>query len=496
MIKISNKVKKIQKNFWNNCLFHPTDAIEDPWGRRILDRFAKDKSIQTVRIWAMFEDIVYIDESGEMAYDFRLTDLRLDYLLKKGFNILIAYGMIPECIASNKHSLSNVAKNKTRYKGKMINTSEPTDYKLWEEICYNYTQHLVDRYGTDEVSKLYIQCLNEPDIKEFFIPEYTNEQYEERVGKYSKLYTSFVNGVVRASDKLHIGGPVLSSVEGFLECFLNFIKESGTRLDFIAVHNYARTFHVPLNEGTKKFDVRNWLEKQSVYQDIIDRCGFSDTEIVVDEWGMSSMGFFNIEECPSFIARDTEVYSSYYVKLIHQIIEKDFKISKMLLCLSGQHEMVTEFSGFRNFFSLSFAPKPIYNAFVLGSRLYEKILSYENENENLYVIPTKNEKGSYAVLLTYSKHEFEEDLPEITEDLVFDEDISSKTVTVYCIDKNTANSYRFYEKMGKPEKLSEEQIKLLREEGNLKPVSQFVACKSDKISLRLTANSTYLVEVL
>ena len=62
MIKIGNKVEKKQLNFWNNCIFHPTDAIEDPWGKRILDRIAKDKAIHTVRIYAMFEDIVYEDD--------------------------------------------------------------------------------------------------------------------------------------------------------------------------------------------------------------------------------------------------------------------------------------------------------------------------------------------------------------------------------------------------------------------------------------------------
>ena len=29
MIQIINNVLKKQNNFWNQCLFHPTDAIED-----------------------------------------------------------------------------------------------------------------------------------------------------------------------------------------------------------------------------------------------------------------------------------------------------------------------------------------------------------------------------------------------------------------------------------------------------------------------------------
>ena len=92
MIKIGNKVEKVQKNFWNNCLFHPTDAVEDTWGKRILDKMSEDKTIKTVRIYTMLEDIVYMDEDGNLQYDFRVSDLRIDYLLEKGYNLISFMG--------------------------------------------------------------------------------------------------------------------------------------------------------------------------------------------------------------------------------------------------------------------------------------------------------------------------------------------------------------------------------------------------------------------
>ena len=73
-MKIFSDVEKKQKNFWNGCLFHPTDAVEDPWGKRILDQISKDKAIKMVRIYTMFEDIVYLNENNELQYDFRLSD--------------------------------------------------------------------------------------------------------------------------------------------------------------------------------------------------------------------------------------------------------------------------------------------------------------------------------------------------------------------------------------------------------------------------------------
>ena len=134
MIKIESTVIKKQSNFWSEAVFHPTDAVEDPWGKRILDRISKDQAIRTVRIYTMLEDIVYVGGNGELCYDFRLSDLRLDYMLEKGFDLLLSYGGIPDCIASSTANKTSVSKNKTRYKGKLWNSAPPKDYALWEEI--------------------------------------------------------------------------------------------------------------------------------------------------------------------------------------------------------------------------------------------------------------------------------------------------------------------------------------------------------------------------
>jgi len=491
MITVKNEIKKQQKNFWNNCLFHPTDAVEDSWGKRILDRMSEDKSIQTVRIYTMFEDIVLMDENGNLTYDFRVNDLRLDYLIEKGFNVLLAYGMMPECIASEKKAVTSVSKNKTRYKGKMINTSTPTDYKLWEEICYEYTRHIIERYGIETVSKWYIQCFNESDNEDFFMSYVPGWKLEVRLKEYCKLYTAFVNGILRASEKVCFGGPALASNLAFLGGFLDYVKENAIRIDFISIHNYAGMSSEMYKKGDK-FNVNRWMDKQQEYVDVITEHGFFDTEIIVDEWGMAWQGFYNIEECPPFIARETEVYSSYYVKLIYKILEKGWDISKLFICLSGQHEMVTDFSGFRNFFTLNFFAKPIYNAYILGSKLYENLIGVKAENENIFVIPTKNDNDKYAVLLTYSSEHFTEDLPEIKEEITFDADLKGKKATVYCIDKNTTNPYRLYQKKGITE-LSEKDIKELRDEGNIKPIAEYTV--SDKIELKLTANSVYLIMI-
>ncbi len=490
MIRITDKIIKKQPKFWNNALFHPTDAIEDPWGKRILDRMAADGAIKTIRIYSMFEDIVYIGEDGNLCYDFRVSDLRLDYLLEKGYDLLLAYGGMPDCIAASNNISISAAKNKTRYKGKMWNSSPPKDYSVWEEICYEYTKHLVERYGEDTVAKWHCQCHNEPDSGFWMIN--TND-YNLKCDEYCKLYDTFVRGVRRASKGISVGGPALSGYhEPFLERFLTHIKENNVEMNYIALHNYGTHFHL-LKAGSRPIATENHFKYTlNPYMEVLRKYDLENIEVIMDEWGATSAGFYNIEECPAHIFRENEVYSAYFAKFIYQLIESGINISKMMICLSGQHEMVTDFSGFRNFFTLNFIAKPIYNVHLMTSKMRDLLVESKADNKYVFTFSTKDDKGNYSTLLTYCSEDFKEDIPDITEEITFAEDISNKTVTIWCIDKNTTNPYRMWEREGKPE-MTDEMLKTLREEGKLKPLK--IQIGSEALTLKLTANATYLITV-
>ena len=400
------------------------------------------------------------------------------------------YAGMPDCIASIPDVHNIDAKGSKRYKGKVFNTSPPKDYALYEEMCYAYTKHNVERYGIETVSQWHCHCHNEPDLH-FFMNYLADDDIEPKIREYCKLYAAFQRGVRRVSEAIPIGGPACAFSLEFIEAFLNYIRENNLKLDYIALHNYGTTT-AEVNAGTRPIAVKNNLERQRNLMEVIEKCGFGDKERIVDEWGAATDGYFNIEECPAYIFRETEVYAAYYARMICEMIELDPKVSKMMICLSGQHEMVTDFSGFRNFFTLNFIKKPIYNAHILASKLGENLLAEEHENKNIFVVPTKTATGSYAVLLTYASEYFEEDLPAITENLTFSEKIADKTVTVWCIDKNTTNPYRLYEKLGIGNP-TQEEIRLLREEGTLKPVK--IQKGREVLELSLTANCTYLITV-
>lgn len=498
MIKIYNEVVKKQSNFWNGCLFHPTDAIEDEWGKRILDQIAADKACHTVRIYTMFEDIVSLDDEGNLCFDFTLSDLRMDYLTEKGYKLLLSYAGIPDCIAREDCGKSSAAKGKTRYKGKMWNTSPPKTPEIWEEVCYQYTKHIVERYGMERVNSWYCQCFNEPDIPIFFM---ANEPMDtmRRVKEYVAMYEGFVRGVRRAGTSISVGGPTLAQSIFFLENFLKIVKEKNLELNYITLHFYG-TDPALLNTGDGGVSAWGNLDRQRSKIDIIKKYGFGDTPIIADEWGASSMGFFNKDECKFLMFRETEINAAYFVRFIYFLIRSGLNIKNLLICLSGQHEMTEDFSGFRNFFTLHFIKKPIYNAYILASKLHENVLrcskdvltAYPMQGDEVTVIPTKDDGGKYAVLLCYGEGNFLIPAEDKQETIVFEEDLKGKKVTIWCIDKEHTNPYRLAERKGWKD-LTKEQIEILRQEGNLTPL--YVGEYTGEIKLNLTAGATFLITV-
>ena len=416
------------------------------------------------------------------------------YLVEKGYRLLLAYAGMPDCIAKTCSGKTTAAKNKTRYKGKMWNSMPPKDFSVWEEICYEYTKHNVEKFGIDVVSEWYLHCFNEPDIQSFFLANIEGDKIEERVPAYCAMYEGFANAVLRVDRRLRVGGPALASRIKFLRGFLEFVKKKDLRLDYIALHNYG-TDPFQLNDGRAKIDVEHNIKHHLEYLDVIKECGFSDCEIVVDEWGMCTRGFWNVEECPHLMVREHEVFSAYYAKLIKRFIEVDPNVSKLVICLSGQHEMVEDFSGFRNFFTLNHFAKPIYNAHIMASRLKNLLIGYECENQNVSVVPTKDSNGSYSVMLAYSSQNFEENIPEYEESVEFEENLAGKKLIVYCIDKETTNPYRLAVKIDALKDPTDEQKRMLREEGKMKPVLD-TEYDGKPIKIKLAPNSTYLIQII
>ena len=166
--------------------------------------------------------------------------------------------------------------------------------------------------------------------------------------------------------------------------------------------------------------------------------------------------------------------------------------------------MTEDFSGFRNFFSLNFIRKPIYNAYALMSRIKENILYSETDNPYVTVLASKDEKDNYALLVTYSSEHFGTEtntmydgLPDFKDTVKIDDIHGDKCVTVWVIDDNNTNPYGVYTKKGYTKDLTKEQIEELKEVGRIKPVKQFKVNAEGELSVDIesTPNGLIFIEI-
>ena len=491
----ADKIIKKQENFWNHIVFHPTDAIEDEWGQKILDEASKDRAVQFVRIYAMFEDIFTQDENGEILCDYSLCDERIDYLLSRNFKPMIAYAGIPAFLARDSSEQSSMSNGKTRYKGKMWITSPPKDYKLWETLCRLFTEHILTRYGQDEVETWYLHCFNEPDIPGFFIAGDWDLHYEERVFEYCKLYEGFLSGITSVCTSLRLGG-CAAATPPFLERFLQYVTKNKLRLDYVNFHIYG-TDPMKAQSGEKPVSIDSHFQVNDTYYSIIRKYLSPKTEVVVDEWGACSHGFFKASQYPVTLFRETEKFSAYFFMLIERYLRQEASPGKLMICLSGQHEMTSEFEGFRNFFSLHFIKKPIYNAFILAGKFKENLLESTACEKNQTIIATKDKAGKLVCSLTYAAPDLCEMLKPKEQKLRI-EGISAgkKQVTIWTIDPENTNPYAVSQRKGYPEKLNIAQIEELRAVGILKPKKLIVQAENSlDLTLKLLPNSVHLIEV-
>ena len=108
--------------------------------------------------------------------------------------------------------------------------SPPKDWAKWSDLISHFAQHLVDRYGIDEVSHWYCEVWNEPNL-DFW----TGEPKEQT---YYQLYDSAAGALKAVNLRLRVGGPATAQA-AWVGRFIAHCAENHVPLDFVSTHAYA-----------------------------------------------------------------------------------------------------------------------------------------------------------------------------------------------------------------------------------------------------------------
>jgi xylan 1,4-beta-xylosidase len=235
-------------------LFAP-DGIGEEFADAL--RLAREElGAERVRAHAILHDDLAVFQ-GDGAHDFHAVDRVYDRVLELGLRPVVELSFMPRELAADPSA--------TVFEyGAGI--SLPADWDAWGGLVGALTEHLVERYGIDEVGRWGFEVWNEANLEVFW----TGSRDD-----YFCLYDVAAAAVKAVDERLRVGGPATAAA-GWIPAFLDFVIESGAALDFLSTHTYG---NLPLDVG-EALRVR----------------GLSGVEVWWTEWGVTPTHFAPVND--------------------------------------------------------------------------------------------------------------------------------------------------------------------------------------------------------
>lgn len=209
-------------HYWELCVgsCHAVMGLRQDW-RDQLAKVHRELGFQYVRFHGLLNDEMSVcnqDSDGNLRYSFFNIDSIFDFLLSIGMKPFLELGFMPEALASGPETCFH-------YKA---NVTPPADYEQWSMLVKTLTQHLVDRYGIEEVRTWFFEVWNEPNLKFF---------WAGTKAEYFKLYDSSARAIKSVDRQLRVGGPA-TAINAWIPDMRDFCRANKVPLDFLSTHHY------------------------------------------------------------------------------------------------------------------------------------------------------------------------------------------------------------------------------------------------------------------
>lgn len=211
------------------------------------------------------------DPADAAAYDFALTDLYIEPLVKNGIEIMYRLGCNIE------------------HAPKKYNVFPPADFQKWADICEHIVRHYNRGWADGHTWGIkYWEIWNEPDGIDPQVEPNGPPNWQGTAEDYCRLYSVTANHLKRCHPEILVGGYsscyILGKndggkwVPGDTSYFTNFLRyisapETGAPLDFFTWHGYLG------NQGIGKIDTESGFVNET-----LNRFGFTDTLRIDAEW--------------------------------------------------------------------------------------------------------------------------------------------------------------------------------------------------------------------
>ena len=320
----------------------------------------------TVDISCVFPDFE-ADVNNPKSYDFTLTDKLLSEIHASGTKVFYRLGQSIE------------------HWPKKYEVIPPKDFKKWAKICEHIIRHYNEGWADGYHYNIeYWEIWNEPDLgfKAGRHLKCDSPTWNGTDKEFFKFYEIAANHLNKCFPDLKIGGPALCEDNEWADRFLAYMSDHKVDMDFFSYHLYAGT-------------VEQFQAKNSLIKDLLDRHGYSDVEMILDEW--------------NYLSNWTDEFV-YTVESINSYKGAAYTAAIMQACQDGPVDMLmyydarpgTGFNGLFNHYNAS--TMPAYYAMYSWKKLRAlgtQVKTSVGDLKDVYATAAKSDDGRMAILVTY-----------------------------------------------------------------------------------------------
>jgi xylan 1,4-beta-xylosidase len=423
---------------------------------------------QYVRFHAIFHDEVGVydeDQQGQPVFNFSYVDQIYDGLLANGVRPFVELNFMPNKLA-DKPILQAFW-----YKP---DVAPPKDWAKWDNLIAQFTKHLIDRYGIDEVSQWYFEVWNEPNL-DFW-------GGDPKQATYWDLYDHTARAVKAVSPRLRIGGPATAQA-AWVDAFIQHCAANHVPVDFVSTHVYGNdlakdVFGIDENIPRDKMVCR-------AVKKVHDQIAASAMPNLPLIWSEFNASYFN---------EPTVTDASYMGPWLADTVRQCDGLVDMMSywtfsdVFEEQGVVKTPFYGGFGLLAEDGIPKPAFNAFKILHRLGEQRIDVNSDSALL----TRNKDGSLVLAVwNYAPPDHAGAAKTVT--LHF-QGGHYKRAFVSAVDPDHGDVHSIYEKMGSPRYPSQAQIQQLKRAAEIPPAAER-NLKGGELTLTLPSYGLAVVEV-
>lgn len=468
------------------------------------------------------------DKDGNPVYNWKILDGIFDTYHNAGIKPYVQIGFMPQALSIHpepyEHHWDPTQPYNAIYTGWAY---PPKDYGKWEELCYQWAKHCVERYGMAEVATWYWEVWNESNTQSNGVGYWSATPAE-----YNKLYDFAAAGVLKAIPTARIGGADSAGNGG--QWSRNFIQHCltetnyatgkvGSPLDFFSFHAKGTTPKIIPAAGGVPAHTEMGLGGQlsAINGGFAIAASYPQTKplpIVIGESDPDGCAACNTEALRDY-RRDT-VYAAYTAACIAREFELADRHGVNLegaLTWAFEFEDEPFFKGQR-VLATNGIDLPILDVFRMMAKMGgQRVTTTSSQGWNVDSIMRSGVRSTPDVaalstldgkkLCTMVWHYQDELLPgpdaKVSLNLTgLPKDVTKVKITEYRIDQTHSNSYTVWKKMGSPEKPTAEQYAQLEKAGQLEqmpalspaPVAANGELKLPAFALPLQSVSLIVVE--